>query len=60
MPIKHNLATKVQQRFQAARFILSTARPDDITIVKVGKDIRFEISEEERARKKLSEPTKKV
>ena len=60
MPMKHNLATKVQQRFQAARFILSTARPDDITIVKVGKDVRFKISEEERARKKPREPTKKV
>ena len=58
--MKHNLATEVQQRFQAARFILSTARPDDITIVKVGKDVRFKISEEERARKKPREPTKKV
>ena len=59
-PMKHNLATKVQQRFQAARFILSTARPDDITIVKVGKDVRFKISEEERAREKPRESTKKV
>ena len=39
---------------------MSTTRPDDITIVKVGKDVRFEISEEERGRKKPREPTKKV
>ena len=39
---------------------MSTARPDDITIVKVGKDVRFKISEEERAREKPRESTKKV
>ena len=43
-----------------ARFFLNTARPDNITIVKVGENIRFKIGEKERARKKPGESAQKI
>ena len=54
-PLKYNLATKVQKRLQATRFLLCATRPDKITVVEVGENIRLQIDEEERARQEPGE-----
>ena len=49
---KDSMASKVKQSFQAKSFILNASRPDNIAVVKRGKNVRLEIEKKERPKKK--------
>ena len=57
-PTKDSTTSKVQKSFQAKSFILSTPRPDDITVVKGRKNVRLQIKKKEGLGEKPREATK--
>ena len=46
--------------FTAKSFILSASRPDDITVVKRGRNVRLEVEKKERLREKPRKATKEI
>ena len=53
-------ASKVQQNFQTKCFTLSASRPDNIAVVKKGKNVRLEVEKKERLREKPRKATKEI
>ena len=51
-PTENSTASKVQQGFQAKSFIPSASRPNNITVVKSGKNVGLEVEKKERLREK--------
>ena len=58
--MKNSLTSKVQQGFKAKRLSFSASDPNNIAVVKVGKNVWLEIKKQKRPRQKPRETTKQV
>ena len=59
-PTKNYLTAKVQQSFQPVRLRLCASRPNNVTIIKMWKNVRFEIKEKKRSSEIPRKPSKEI